>query len=222
MTDDISKVVREKPAPSYAPVYAAALYPQLATIARRHGYALAAHGSLQRDFDLIGIPWADNPSEPEAVVAEFTSTFAIREVGGPPSDKPHGRRTWSLSIGFAECAIDLSFMPRRLESATTPAEVGDEILAWRFDYCGTHAMVWLNRPADAAMFANVTPLVDARYAATLARQLAEAKAEIAALSDDVAEYQRNIDAESFALTKAESQLAAATPKDQPAQGVDGE
>lgn len=70
---------------------------------------------------------------------------------------------------------DISKVVARLESATTPAEVGDEILAWRFDYCGTHAMVWLNRPADAAMFANVTPLVDARYAATLARQLAEAK-----------------------------------------------
>jgi len=100
-----------KPPPSYAPVYAAALYPQLAVIARKHGYALAAHGSLQRDFDLIGIPWVDEASEPEVVVAEFTSTFAIREIGGRPSDMPHGRRTWTLSIGHGECAIDLSFMP---------------------------------------------------------------------------------------------------------------
>jgi hypothetical protein len=100
-----------KPKPSYAPVYAAALYPQLAEIAREHGYALAVHGSLQRDFDLIGIPWAEHPSDPQTVVDAFTSTFAIRKVDGPPSDKHHGRRAWTLSIGHGECAIDLSFMP---------------------------------------------------------------------------------------------------------------
>jgi hypothetical protein len=100
-----------KPKPSYAPVYAAALYPEIATIAREHGYALAVHGSLQRDFDLIGIPWVENPSDPQVVVDALTSRYAIREIGGPPSDKLHGRRAWTLSIGFGACAIDLSFMP---------------------------------------------------------------------------------------------------------------
>ncbi len=102
---------QQKPPPSYAPVYAAALYPELAKIARKHGYALAVHGSLQRDLDLIGVPWVDRPSTPEEVVLEFTTEFAIREIGGPPSDMPHGRRTWTLGIGHGECAIDLSFMP---------------------------------------------------------------------------------------------------------------
>ena len=99
-----------KPPPSYAPVYAAALYPELAKIARKHGYALAAHGSLRRDFDLIGIPWVDAPSEPEEVVADFVKGFDIREIG-EPGMKPHGRRAWTLSIGFGECFLDLSFMP---------------------------------------------------------------------------------------------------------------
>lgn len=45
--------------PNYAPVYAAALYPEFAKIFQRHGYALAVHGSLARDFDIIGIPWAE-------------------------------------------------------------------------------------------------------------------------------------------------------------------
>lgn len=100
-----------KPA-NYAPVYAAALYPQWAEIARQHGYALAVHGSLARDFDLICIPWADEPSEPQALVDAITSQFAAREVGGPPSAKPHGRMAYTLSIGFGECFADLSFMPR--------------------------------------------------------------------------------------------------------------
>ena len=47
-----------KPA-NRAAVYAAALYPDLAEIAREHGYALAVHGSLARDFDLIAVPWRE-------------------------------------------------------------------------------------------------------------------------------------------------------------------
>lgn len=99
-----------KPPPSYAPVYAAALYPELATLFRHHGYALAVHGSLQRDFDLIGIPWVEGPSKPEDVIADILSQFNIRQIG-EPQQKQHGRRAWTLSIGHGECAIDLSFMP---------------------------------------------------------------------------------------------------------------
>lgn len=99
-----------KPA-NYAPIYAAALYPQWAEIAREHGYALAVHGSLARDFDLVAIPWADNPRPPEALLDELTTKFACKLVGGPPTLKPHGRLAYSLSIGFGECFADLSFMP---------------------------------------------------------------------------------------------------------------
>ncbi len=100
----------KKPKPSYAPVYAAAMYPELAEIARSHGYALAVHGSLARDLDLIAIPWVDNPGTPEAVIAEITTTFAAREIG-EVGKKPHGRLAYTLSIGFGHCAIDLQFMP---------------------------------------------------------------------------------------------------------------
>jgi hypothetical protein len=95
---------------SYAPMYCA-LYPQLAEISRKHGYAMAVHGSLQRDMDLICIPWVDQPSEPKAVVDEIVSTFAIRTIGEPDTTF-HGRERWTVSVGFGECFIDLSFMPR--------------------------------------------------------------------------------------------------------------
>ncbi len=106
-------MLSDKPSPSYAPVYAAALYPDLAIVARQHGYALAVHGSLRRDFDLICIPWVQNPSPPRDVVEAFISGFAIREVGGEPTTKEHGRIAYTLAIGFGECALDLSFMPRK-------------------------------------------------------------------------------------------------------------
>lgn len=103
---------RDKPAPTYAPVYAAALYPELAAIARRHGYALAVHESLQRDLDLIAVPWVEAPSTPEDVIRDFTTKFWIRVIG-EPGDKPHGRRAWTISVGHGQCAVDLSFMPAK-------------------------------------------------------------------------------------------------------------
>jgi hypothetical protein len=99
----------------YAPMYCA-MYPDLSEIARKHGYAMAVHGSLQRDFDLICIPWVELPSHPEAVVTEITETFAVRKVGEPDITH-HGRERWTISIGFGECFIDLSFMPRLLSES---------------------------------------------------------------------------------------------------------
>lgn len=97
-----------------APIYCG-MYPRLAEIARKHGYALAVHGSLARDFDLICIPWIENPSEPKDVVEDITKEFAIK-ASGEPDTTYHGRERWTIVISFGECFIDLSFMPRvRLE-----------------------------------------------------------------------------------------------------------
>lgn len=96
--------------PSYAPVYAAAMYPELCPIFHKHGYALAVHGSLARDFDLIAVPWVSKVSRPEVVIDELLSTFALRKVGEMVL-REHGRMVQTLSVGFGQCACDLSFMP---------------------------------------------------------------------------------------------------------------
>jgi hypothetical protein len=109
-----------KPATS-APVYCAALYPDLAKLARTHGYALAVHGSLARDFDLIAVPWSETPSEPTALLNAMVDNFVLRVIGGATT-KPHGRVAYTLSVGFGECAIDLSFMPALSANATDGAK----------------------------------------------------------------------------------------------------
>lgn len=96
--------------PNYAPVYAAAMYPELAKIFQRHGYALAVHGSLARDFDLIGIPWAAEISSIGDILEDILKIYAVTLVGDPGKHN-HGRIAYTLSCGWAECAIDLSFMP---------------------------------------------------------------------------------------------------------------
>lgn len=99
--------------PNYAPVYAAALYPKFAKIFQKHGYALAVHGSLARDFDLIAVPWGENVSSHEEVLREIINGYTIRLVGDPDTRR-YGRIAYTISVGFGECALDLSFFPKTL------------------------------------------------------------------------------------------------------------
>lgn len=102
---DLSK----KPKANNAPTYMC-LYPGLAEIARANGYALAVHGSLARDMDLIAVPWIDSPSSPGVVIAAIESAYGIRRIGDLTA-APHGRKVQTIGIQFGECFIDLSFMP---------------------------------------------------------------------------------------------------------------
>ena len=96
--------------PNYGPVYAAALYPDLAKIFQKHGYALAVHGSLARDFDLIAVPWVEPvTSKPEHIFADIKKEFAVDHILGPES-KPQGRMAYTICFGFGHCSADLSFV----------------------------------------------------------------------------------------------------------------
>ena len=106
----------KKPEPHYGPIYAAAMYPELAQIARSHGYALAVHGSLARDLDIIAIPWVEDAGEPQAIINDILEKFAVTLVG-EIGHKPHGRTAYTLSIGWGHCAIDIQFMPKLMRNA---------------------------------------------------------------------------------------------------------
>lgn len=96
-------------AANFAPVYCA-LYPEIAEIARRHGYAAAVHGTLARDFDIVCVPWVPVPSQPADVVRELAETFTLFQVKGDPTEKEHGRMVYTLIVEF-NAFLDLSFMP---------------------------------------------------------------------------------------------------------------
>lgn len=102
-----------KPA-GYGPFYAAGLYPKLAEIFRSHGYALAVHGSVSTDFDLIAVPWVEEAGEPADVIAECLSKFAFEKLGDQdrPTPKPHSRCAYTLHLSFGDCRLDISFTPR--------------------------------------------------------------------------------------------------------------
>ncbi len=111
--------------------YVRVLLPALREIARRHGYALAVHGSLKRDIDLIACPWRDGACDATALAGElfraselitgyatWPSGWSAMSAFDPPSGalpnpekKPHGRLGWMIFLSGGPY-IDLSVMPR--------------------------------------------------------------------------------------------------------------
>ncbi len=86
-------------------------------IARTHGYAIANHGSENRDYDLIAAPWVERASSPEELVDALCVALEARICGGPAEDKPHGRYAVTLQMLNAWAKnIDLSIMPRQAQS----------------------------------------------------------------------------------------------------------
>ncbi len=94
----------------------------MAQKARELGYALALHGSLVRDLDLIAVPWTEDAvsaAELVAAMIEACGGFTINDETADPYDytrrnpqpKPHGRRSWKIFLGGSPY-IDLSVMPR--------------------------------------------------------------------------------------------------------------
>lgn len=112
---------------SPAAVYVA-LIPLLMERARKCGYALAVHGSLARDLDLIAAPWTEEAVSGEALVLELLAAGGwtgahllpestdqegkvARKAGSAPDAKPHGRLAWSIHFNNG-LYIDVSVMPR--------------------------------------------------------------------------------------------------------------
>ena len=110
-----------KPA-TFSPAYVA-VYPMLSELARKHGYALAIHGTVTRDFDLIACPWTDEAVDPialyEAVVEWLQALEYVAEDSAlrEPEQKPHGRLAWCIPTGNGS-VVDLSVMPRTAKEGT--------------------------------------------------------------------------------------------------------
>lgn len=92
--------------------------------ARNQGYAVAVHGSLNRDIDLIAVPWREGAMNADSLV-EVICGAVTGAVGSCMKhaewvEKPHGRRARTLLVYVGEnhMQIDLSVMP--VIRTTTP------------------------------------------------------------------------------------------------------
>lgn len=112
-----------------APAYAS-IYPGLCDIARNRGYALAIHGSMVTDFDVVAIPWTPAACDPEELVGAIAEHIrrcvpeGTPDVSATPAQKPHGRRAWLIPFGMG-AVIDFSVMPRAAEDMSEKKEIPD-------------------------------------------------------------------------------------------------
>lgn len=117
--------------PTPAPIFAC-FYAGMCNVARARGYALAVHGSLVTDMDLIACPWTPQACSAEELinslftylnatdiahqlrsvgVSEDSIQRHLDDIGRCPEKKPHGRLAWNLYL-HAGIKIDVSVMPR--------------------------------------------------------------------------------------------------------------
>lgn len=98
------------------------LYDKLVATAQDNGYALALHGSMNRDLDLVAIPWTENASTKEVLLAELDEAMSRYQLEPfrkkktnikSGTKKPHGRVAYSLHLG-GEPYVDISILPRRI------------------------------------------------------------------------------------------------------------
>lgn len=99
-----------------APWYALTFH-GLDRVAMRYGYALALHGSMTRDLDLVAIPWVEDAETPEKLIDAFVRFIKSKsdiDIHSPkPLPGPHGRQSYIIPIGFGSSAyLDISVMPR--------------------------------------------------------------------------------------------------------------
>jgi hypothetical protein len=134
-TNDIPDEKPKKPV-HVKPAFYAFTYHQLKDIAREFGYNLLLNGSMQRDLDLIAVPWVDEPKDE----FEMIQAFAMAINGIKPLDLhtamysilPGGRKSYVININRGghfnmyldeQWYLDISITPRIREHTLYPEQL---------------------------------------------------------------------------------------------------
>ncbi len=106
------------------------MIPHITSVARECGYAIGLHGSMNRDLDLIAVPWVDDAISADDLIEKIResvdgyivpdgtrggkfdpiSNSFVDAIVHNPSYKPHGRLAWNIHVSDGFC-IDISVMP---------------------------------------------------------------------------------------------------------------
>lgn len=111
------------------------------TEAEYHGYAIAVHGSLRRDLDLIAVPWrVDHADKDDLARAIQEAACGFPQESYQWERKPCGRLAVSFPVCWTERNegfpnetnlghIDLSLMPSSTRPEALPNDVREKVSA---------------------------------------------------------------------------------------------
>ena len=107
------------------PVFYAVLYNSMKEAALKCGYALAMHGSMHSDMDLIAVAWVEDAKSVRILVNAINKclgkTVWKKYKWRRSFKKPHGRLSHTLSI-CGDWQIDLSIIPPNPPKINTNTE----------------------------------------------------------------------------------------------------
>lgn len=118
--------IQEKPT-HVKPAFYSYVYEDLKVLAKEFGYNLVLHGSMNRDLDLIAIPWVDDPKpvfDFLDAASEYLGVGKSRNSDGMPyylhSVLPGQRNTYAIEMNRGgrfnnyvdkQWYLDISFTP---------------------------------------------------------------------------------------------------------------
>lgn len=99
-------------------VFYTVLWPDFRRAALEKGWAVALHGSMASDMDMMAMPWTENARPVGELVQALSDcidgTIWKDNHFKPHYNKPHKRIVYTVSI-FSDFYIDLSVMDCRVE-----------------------------------------------------------------------------------------------------------
>lgn len=102
------------------PAFYAMFYTRFREVALELGYALAIHGSLQNDMDLIAVAWTEDAVSSKELRDAINkcldrTSWSDHNYTISGTNKPHGRISYTITI-HSDYYIDLSVIPPNKES----------------------------------------------------------------------------------------------------------
>lgn len=86
----------------------AAIWNDLRQAAMNVGWALALHGSLANDMDIMAMPWVNDAQPEEEMIQAIKNCFSQAEcIDVKVTDMPNSRHVYTLSI-WADFYLDIN------------------------------------------------------------------------------------------------------------------
>ncbi len=88
----------------------AAMWDDFRQAAMNKGWALALHGSLASDMDIMAMPWVETACHPLEMVMELKKCFSKpKEIQLTETDMVNNRRVYTLSI-WSDFYLDINII----------------------------------------------------------------------------------------------------------------
>lgn len=91
-------------------IFYAAMWEDFRKAALDKGWALALHGSLASDMDIMAMPWTETATEPMEMINALRNCFdEPKEIGCSTSKMPNNRIVYTMSI-WADFYLDINII----------------------------------------------------------------------------------------------------------------